>query len=437
MGRPVESRPLGPGLQRERLAEQELARRPVEGVVEAVAVGPEHRLAGLAVHLDVGEDGNLDGVPVVDVVGGELEVPRHLAGVAVEGEHRVGVEVVAQPHLAAVVGAGVAGAPVDEVQLGVVRAGDPGRRPARPPRVAQPRAVVGVVGPGNGVGAPLALAALGVVGVEEAADAELAAGDARHHPVLHDERRRRLAVAAPVVGHLGVPDEVAAARVDGHEVGVEGAHVEGVAEDGDAAVVAPAADAQVVGQRVLVAPVRAPGRRVHRGQVARRLGDEHHPVDDERGRLGAVELADAVGPLQLEVGDVRPVDLVEAAEALAVEGAAVHQPVVRLVGGREQPLPGDGRELRHAGAGVRVLGSRERGGGKQDGGDQDGNPFHGFMLLCSGRFRGAGSPRSLPPRCRPLDSATACSRPSLRSRVSTSSMMDGTVLSPRPLFRPS
>ena len=159
--------PFRPGLQRERLAEQELAGLAVERVVEAVAVGPQHRPARPVRHLDIGEHRDLDRVPVMHVVRRELEIPPHLARVAIEGQDRVGVQVVAQPHLAAVVGAGVAGAPVDEVQLRIVRAGDPGRRPARAPRISQPCLVVGMVRTRNGVGPPGALAGLGVVRIEE------------------------------------------------------------------------------------------------------------------------------------------------------------------------------------------------------------------------------------------------------------------------------
>ena len=364
------------------------------------------------------------------VVRRELEVPPHLARVAVQREHRVGVQVVAQPHLAAVVGAGVAGAPVDEVELGIVRAGDPGRRPAGAPRVAQPRLVVGMIGPRNRVRPPRAFAGLRVVRVEEPADAELPARDARHHPVLDDERRRGLAVAAPVIRHLRVPHQVARARVDGDQVRVERAHVERLAQDGDAAVVPPAADAQVVRQGMLVAPERPSGRGVDRRHVARRLGDEHHAVDHQRGRLGPVELADVVGPLQFQVGHVGTVYLVETREALAVERAVVHQPVVRLVRRVDQALPGDGRELRHALPGGRGLGGRNGSGDEQGDYDEDGRPLHGFRLLWVPTERNVPSlvegtsvatgPTSCPPASSapPASSTPAC-RSATRARGST------------------
>src|SRR5204863_5368253 len=74
--------PLGPGLLDERLADEEIAGRAIEDVVEPVAVGPADRLARRATDAEIGEDRRLVGVPVVLVVRRELEVPDPLAGAA-------------------------------------------------------------------------------------------------------------------------------------------------------------------------------------------------------------------------------------------------------------------------------------------------------------------------------------------------------------------
>ena len=320
------------------------------------------------------------------VVGRELEVPLELAAGAVDGHGRVRVEVVAEPHVAVPVRSRVAGAPVDDVEVGVVGAGDPARRSAGAPRVAGPGLVVRMVGAGNRPGPPDLVARRRVVRIDEAADAVLAARDARHHLVLDDEGRGGLAVPRPVVGGLRVPHEVPRAGVDGDEVRVEGAHVEGVAQNRHAAVVAAAADAQVVGQRVVIAPVLAPGGGVDGDHVARRLGDEHHPVDHQRHRLRPVELRDLVGPLQLELADVAVVDLVEPAVALGVEGARVHQPVLGLVGRVQQTLPGDGRERGGgAGPGLRLLSGGRHGDQRER--EDDGKPFHGQLSSRRSEYR--------------------------------------------------
>ena len=46
------------------------------------------------------------------------------------------------------------------------------------------------------------------------------------------------------------------------------------------------------------------------------LRDEHDAVDDKRCGLGAVELWDVVGPLQLEFRHIAAIDLVEGAEEI-------------------------------------------------------------------------------------------------------------------------
>ena len=94
-------------------------------------------------------------------------------------------------------------------------------------------------------------------------------------------------------------------------MGVERTHVQRFPQNRDTAIVPSATDAEVVWKRVVVAPERPAGDRVHRDDVARRFGDEHDAVDDQRRRFRSVELWDVVGPLQLEIPDSVDVDLVE------------------------------------------------------------------------------------------------------------------------------
>ena len=168
---------------------QELARFAVEDIVEGVAVGEQDELALLAAHHAFHEHRNLRGVPVVDVVGRELEMPAELAAVRVERQQRIGVQVVAFADFPVPVRAGVAGSPINEVQLRVVGAGDPGRGGAAFPTVPRPSLVAGLAGAGHGPETPGALAALRVVGVEEAAHAVLASGHADDDLVLDGQRR--------------------------------------------------------------------------------------------------------------------------------------------------------------------------------------------------------------------------------------------------------
>ncbi len=168
----------GPGLFDEGFAEEVFAGSAIKDVEEAVAIAPEHGLAGAAFPFEVGEDGDLGGVEIEAVVGRELEVPFELAGVRIEGNDAVGVEVVAGAHTGVPVWAGVAGAPVGEVEFGVVGAGEPDGAAAVDPGVAAPSFVAGLAFFGDGFEAPDFAASGCVVGSDEATDAELAAGGA-------------------------------------------------------------------------------------------------------------------------------------------------------------------------------------------------------------------------------------------------------------------
>ena len=330
---------LGPGRLDERPPRQQLAVGAVERVVEAVAVGEEQRLLAHAVDRRLGQHRHLRGIPVVGVVRGELVVPLEHAGVGVERDHRVGVEVVALAVLAVEVRAGVAGAPVDQVQRRVERAGHPRGAAAALPRVAFPALAALLARAGHHPEAPGALAGGGVEGVDEAADAVLGAGDADHDLVLDDERRRGGAVAFLVVVDHRVPHHRAGLHVEGQQVRVERVHVEAVAEHGEAAVDAAAADVHALGQVADVAPDLAPGAGVDRPRRVVRPGDVHHAVEDDRRRLELAELRGLERPLRRQLADVGRGDLGQRAVALAAVVAAVVEP-------RRRDRPGPSRAAR-------------------------------------------------------------------------------------------
>ena len=124
-----------------------------------------------AVPFAVDQHRSLVGIPVMLVVRRELEVPCEAAVVGAQGEYRCGVEVVSLSIPAVeVLGTGVAGRPVKQVEFRVVGSGRP-----RGPATESPG--LGVIGPGLGTGfagrghrveAPSLLASLGIERVNEA-----------------------------------------------------------------------------------------------------------------------------------------------------------------------------------------------------------------------------------------------------------------------------
>ena len=220
----------------ERLGQQELAGQPIEHVEEAVAIAVEQQLARLAAERGVDEHRRLGRVPVVQVVRRELEVPLQLAGVRIEREDRVRVEVVALALVAVVVGTRIAGRPVEQARFGIVGAGQPGGGAAVLDRLADPRLRAGLAGRGHGPEPPHALAGRGPVRVEESADALVAARDAGDHQIVDDERRAGGAVVLAVVGHLDVPQQLTGEAVQRDQVRVVGLQEHAIAEHGHAAV---------------------------------------------------------------------------------------------------------------------------------------------------------------------------------------------------------
>ena len=189
--------------------------------------------------------------------------------------------------------------------------------------------------------------------------AVFAAADADDHLVLHDERRQADGVSVGMLGDLHVPEETAAARIDGDEACVERAHEQRVAEDRQPAIVGAAAHLEVRRDGMLVDPEDPAGLRIHREDVVGPLGQVHDAVHDERRRLPRSEDLVLQHPLHLEVLHVARIDLAQRAVPLTRVGAGVGQPVVRLGGGVAKPV-------------ARRLGRQCNGGRDEHGGGLDG-----------------------------------------------------------------
>ena len=232
-----------------------------------------------------------------------LEVPLDRAGVRVDRDRRRGVEVVAGT-LIAEPGRAVAGAPEGHVALGIVGAGHPDRGAAVLPGVAFPGVVTGLARAGDGVGLPDLLAALGIVGGDEAAHAELAARDADHDLAVHDQRRHGHVVALlPVGDGLAFPGDLAGRGVERDQHGVLPGHVDLVAVQRDAAL-GVVQRAEAFGQLALVLPDQVAGPGVEGEELVVRRGDEHDAVVDDRRRLVAGVDAGRVAPDRGQVLDV-------------------------------------------------------------------------------------------------------------------------------------
>src|SRR5690349_12957222 len=109
----------------------------------------------------------------------------------------------------------IAGAPVGEIQLGIVVTGDPHRPAARLPLVrGLPAVMAGIAGSRNRVRAPRFLTGVHVERRDVTADTELAARGADHDLAFGDEWREREVVGALVIVDLALPQHLAGLRVE-------------------------------------------------------------------------------------------------------------------------------------------------------------------------------------------------------------------------------
>src|SRR5205085_9832035 len=133
-----------------RRAGYKLSRGSVYDIIETVSVVPQHHLASIPVPIHIGENGNLHGVVVVGIIRRELKIPLEFAGVGIKGQNAIGIKIVARPLSGIPVRTRISGAPIGEVEIGIVRARDPDGRAAVLPISAFPAFVPGLAGTGNG-----------------------------------------------------------------------------------------------------------------------------------------------------------------------------------------------------------------------------------------------------------------------------------------------
>ena len=140
--------------------------------------------------------------------------------------------------------------------------------------------------------------------------------------------------------HFGVPEEVAGARIDRNEMGIKGRHKKRFSEDGHAAIISPTADSEIVRHFMIITPVLASRASVDSDDIRGGFGDKHNAVNDQGNCFRPVNNRNLVCPLHFQLANVVGVNAVEQAVALTIQCAGVHQPVIGLIAGVYQSLPG-------------------------------------------------------------------------------------------------
>src|SRR6516164_6591503 len=103
-------------------------------------------------------------------------MPLQLSGVGIECYDRTRIKVVAGPWISIPIRAGIACAPVNKVEIGIVACWRPDRTSAVLPRIAAPGRMAGFAWFGDDVEAPFLIAVLCIECGDITADAVLASG---------------------------------------------------------------------------------------------------------------------------------------------------------------------------------------------------------------------------------------------------------------------
>ena len=99
---------------------------------------PVHQLCRFALPIGIHQHRDLRRIPIVHIVRDHLEMPLQLACIRIEGDRRIGIEIVTLADIAVPVGRRIASAPDDHVLFGVECARHPGGSAAALPGIGKP-----------------------------------------------------------------------------------------------------------------------------------------------------------------------------------------------------------------------------------------------------------------------------------------------------------
>ena len=261
---------------------QKLAAAGVEQIHIAIAIGLRDGTQLFAVLFDIDQDQAIGRVVVPHIMRRGLKVPAQLTAVSVERKHRITVEVVTLARIAVEQRRRIAGRPIEQIAGGVIGAGHPGRRTTALPGLTRPAVGMLLTGLRHGVTTPAFLAGLKIIGGDKTPCRKFAAAIADDDLVLHHQRRAGGAEAELVVGHLGVPQQLAGGTFKGQQARIQGRHENLVAGDRNATVGRAAAQAQVARHLMLVVPFHIATDGIETIEIIVCSGEEQHAVGNHR-----------------------------------------------------------------------------------------------------------------------------------------------------------
>ena len=340
------------------LCRNQLAGGPVDDEEETVLGCLHQHLARLAVNRESGEGDGL-GCRIIPAFARRfLIMPQIFTRVRVQRHDGRQEEVVALTGAADLVipGAAIADPDIELIQVLIVNDRIPyGSAAAGLPIFAKP-GPAGQFGNGlvrsgpvravrriarHGVEAPDLIAGFGIIGGDIAARAQFRAAIANQHLALHHAWCAGDGGGSRLIDRDHGPHRLAGLDVQRDQPPVERPDIELsiVQRRTTIADVAAPLGAEFAGHFGVVTPDQLSAHRVQ----GKDLGPGGRYIDDpvlfQRGAFLRAIGVEFMGPGQAELADGGFVDLVKSAEALFVEGAAIGDPVARLIAGRKQRIP--------------------------------------------------------------------------------------------------
>ena len=262
------------------------------------------------------------------IVWSELKKPLHLSRIRIQRDHGFGVEVIAFAHVAIEIGRWIAGSPVNQVELGIVAAGQPGVAAGRLPGIAGPGFRAGLAGFGDHVPSPEPLAGGGVISVQPAVQPVVARSDSDNDLVSQRQGRDRAPVAVFRLGHFGFPEQIPGARVERDKLRIGSAQVHPVPIDRHAAT-----RSALESRLMMILPDQPSCLRVD-GVDLVWLRDVHDPIDHQRHCFQPARAGNVIDPLGHQRLHVSGTDLFQRRMPLGVIRAGVGRPIGWLGAGQ-------------------------------------------------------------------------------------------------------
>ena len=214
-----------------------LAIRAVEHEEESVAAGLRDQFARLSVDLGVEDDRCLHPIVVVSIVGRHLVIPGHFARISIQSDHRTGPKIIALATLPGVHRVGITSSPIDEIQIGIVAAGEPGHAAAMLHRVlVRPCFRTGFAGLRFGVPVPLNSTSFRISRFEISGNIKRVAAYADDDVVADRNGGRGGEVFLSEVGDLDTPAEFAGSGFERNQMVVGRLEIEPITPNADATI---------------------------------------------------------------------------------------------------------------------------------------------------------------------------------------------------------